>query len=133
MILGIGLNVSLGKEDFPPELRGVASSLEEQGSSPVNRLELARAILTSLDTLYRVWVRDPREGFGGVRQRWHELSSSPGKKVHFSLAGTEIRGEATGIDDEGALLVRTASGVTSRAIGEEVSFEKEQAGPAPGD
>ena len=45
-VIGIGLNANLLHEDFPPELGGLATSLQiERGGAPVDRSELARDLV----------------------------------------------------------------------------------------
>ena len=52
-IVGIGVNVNQSLQDFPPELQSSAISLAIALHRPVNRQELAIAILRNLDRTYR--------------------------------------------------------------------------------
>ncbi|MCL2865888.1 MAG: biotin--[acetyl-CoA-carboxylase] ligase [Lachnospiraceae bacterium] len=45
MILGIGINVSVKQEDFPKELRDIATSIYPEGTSLVTRNQLAAEII----------------------------------------------------------------------------------------
>jgi len=47
-VVGIGLNVTHGPSDFPAELRGVATSLRQEGWETPDRLELAGAIVAQV-------------------------------------------------------------------------------------
>ena len=52
-LIGIGLNANLAREDFPPELAALATSLQiERGGAPVDRSELARDLIRRLDHWY---------------------------------------------------------------------------------
>jgi BirA family transcriptional regulator, biotin operon repressor / biotin---[acetyl-CoA-carboxylase] ligase len=51
-ILGVGVNVDQGPEDFPPGLRERAASLAMLLGRPVHRAEFAVALLRSLDVTY---------------------------------------------------------------------------------
>src|SRR5690349_7186570 len=44
LTLGIGIDVNLGANDFPPELRKIATSLRVESGQPVHRIDLAAAI-----------------------------------------------------------------------------------------
>lgn len=51
-IVGIGINVNQSLQDFPPELQNWAISLAMALHRPVNRQELAVAVLRNLDRTY---------------------------------------------------------------------------------
>ena len=51
-VVGIGINVNQSLEDFPPELQSRAISLAMALRRPVNRQELAIAVLRNLDRTY---------------------------------------------------------------------------------
>jgi BirA family biotin operon repressor/biotin-[acetyl-CoA-carboxylase] ligase len=51
-IVGIGINVNQSLQDFPPELQSGAISLAMALRRPVNRQELAIAVLRNLDRTY---------------------------------------------------------------------------------
>jgi BirA family biotin operon repressor/biotin-[acetyl-CoA-carboxylase] ligase len=52
-ILGIGLNVNQTEDDFPEELRATATSLSIAARRPIDRHEVAIALLRELDRTYR--------------------------------------------------------------------------------
>ena len=52
LVLGIGVNVGQGEEDFSPEVREVATSLRQVLGRPVSRPQLAAALLEELDRAY---------------------------------------------------------------------------------
>lgn len=102
-VLGVGYNCSLEMHDFPEELRPVATSLlVESGERAARPLVLAR-LLEHLEE----WLSlHETEGFGPVRDRWRELSSTLGSTVRITGEGTPIEGEAVDLAEDGALLVR---------------------------
>ena len=51
-VLGIGLNVNLDLDQFPPDLRDSATSLRRVFGRPLDRSEVARNILRELDRCY---------------------------------------------------------------------------------
>jgi BirA family biotin operon repressor/biotin-[acetyl-CoA-carboxylase] ligase len=52
-VVGIGINVNQSREDFPPELQSRAISLAMALGRPVDRRQLAAALLRYLDRTYR--------------------------------------------------------------------------------
>jgi BirA family biotin operon repressor/biotin-[acetyl-CoA-carboxylase] ligase len=103
--------------DFPEELRPIATSLSiESGEKQPRPLVLAR-LLESLEE----WLSlHETEGFGPVKDRFCELSSTLGRRVRITSEGAPIEGDAAGLDDGGALLVRDASGALLRVVAGEV-------------
>lgn len=55
-VLGIGLNVNLAPDDFPEELRPIATSLRALSGRPFDRSMLARRLLRRLDHWYALGV-----------------------------------------------------------------------------
>jgi len=108
VVLGLGVNVNAGVADFPPELRELATSLALERGSPVPRALFAAALLTSLEE----WLdRHAEEGFEPVRRAWKELSDTLGREVRVLGRERELCGLAEDVDEGGALLVRTPSGL----------------------
>lgn len=104
-VIGVGLNV--GTEDFPPELREVATSLviasgRDPGVEPV--LEAV------LDALGR-WLRAPASS---ILDAWRARDVLLGNEVAWN-GGV---GTAAGIDADGSLLVETADGRVGLDAGE---------------
>jgi BirA family transcriptional regulator, biotin operon repressor / biotin---[acetyl-CoA-carboxylase] ligase len=115
VIVGIGVN--LNQQAFPPELSKLATSL---------RLECGRAFETAtvrnvLLTQLALWYEDLRRNRSHkILTRWQELSSyAHGKSVVVHFDHEEMRGETCGLNDSGALQLKTDSGlVHSLLIGE---------------
>jgi len=105
LVLGIGINVHQRRDDLAPQIRDTATSLAIAGRS-VDRLALLDRVTRQLDA-----VADPRTR-AESRSAWSARSSVLGKAVTVAIDGrTPFSGTATAIDDEGALLVHTASGI----------------------
>jgi BirA family transcriptional regulator, biotin operon repressor / biotin---[acetyl-CoA-carboxylase] ligase len=117
VVLGIGLNVSTEMHDFPEELQDVATSLlAESGERTPRPLACAR-VLEHLEE----WLSlHETEGFGPVRDRFLELSSTLGKRVKVEGQGAPLEGEAVDLDEGGALLVRGPAGDLVRVVAGDV-------------
>jgi BirA family biotin operon repressor/biotin-[acetyl-CoA-carboxylase] ligase len=115
-VVGIGFNVSMEMHDFPEELRRTATSLlVETGERTPRPLVLASAL-----EHFEEWLSlHETEGFGPVRDRWRELSTTLGHAVRITGEG-ELEGTAVDLDDDGALLVRTANGQLVRVVAGDV-------------
>jgi BirA family biotin operon repressor/biotin-[acetyl-CoA-carboxylase] ligase len=104
VVVGIGVNVNAGREDFPPELQGEATSIAIERGHAAPRALFVAACLTGLE----VWLdRHDEEGFAPVREAWRERSITLGREVVVRTEGRELSGVAEDVDAAGALLVRT--------------------------
>jgi BirA family biotin operon repressor/biotin-[acetyl-CoA-carboxylase] ligase len=105
-VLGIGINVSIQADDFPAELRDIATSLAIEGA-PSRVDEILAAVVNRLnDCLSAPPTR--------VLEAWRARDALKGQRVRWS--GGE--GIADGIDDSGALLVETRDGAVTLDAGE---------------
>jgi BirA family biotin operon repressor/biotin-[acetyl-CoA-carboxylase] ligase len=114
-ILGVGVNVHT--RVFPDDIADRATSVAlvaGAGGAPLDRASLLAAILASFDRdLHVVLAR----GLGLVRARLESADALRGRRV-LSDSGDE--GVASGIDDEGRLLVRRDDGSVARWTAGEV-------------
>jgi BirA family biotin operon repressor/biotin-[acetyl-CoA-carboxylase] ligase len=115
LVLGIGINIHQRREDLPAELRDRAISLAMAGY-PLDRLALLARLTRELDRLEDASER------GAALDEWRRRSTFLGKAVEVRVGErAPMRGIATAIDDDGALLVRTSSG-TERVVAGEVAL-----------
>ena len=121
VILGIGVNVNSTASDFPPEVRGMATSLRIETGRPARRAELAATILRELDNDYE---RLCRGGFAGIADEWAQQCVTLGQRVTIRIGERALHGQAEALDDSGALLLRTAHGHLERVVGGDVTLEK---------
>jgi BirA family biotin operon repressor/biotin-[acetyl-CoA-carboxylase] ligase len=107
IVVGIGINVN--QSSFPKELP--ATSLRLVTGSEWSRVELAAALLKSLDREYRQLIGDA-DARESILRRFAENSSwVRGKKVRIEENGSAFEGTTEGLDPRGFLLVRAAHGV----------------------
>lgn len=103
-VLGIGLNVAVREEDFPPELRGRAGSL---GLRPEDVEPTLDRVLEALDR----WIAAAQSD---LLDALRERDALRGR--HIRWAGGE--GEAAGVDGDGRLVVATGNGQVTLEAGE---------------
>ena len=74
-VIGIGINCLQQRGHFPPELAGVATSLEIESSEPIDRTAVAAALLAELD---RCFAHPERLTEADLRAQWLERSQPSG-------------------------------------------------------
>lgn len=121
VILGVGIDVNLAANEFPADLRKIATSLRIETGHRQNRAELAIKILRELDHDY---ARVCAGQFEAVADEWEEHCSTLGNRVAISIGDRTIHGTAESLDTDGALLLRTQHGRLERIIGGDVTIEK---------
>ncbi|HEY3126463.1 MAG TPA: biotin--[acetyl-CoA-carboxylase] ligase [Candidatus Limnocylindria bacterium] len=115
LVLGIGINVHQQQDDFPAELRERAISLALAGYR-LDRLALLARLTSELDRLEVTAER------AAALDEWRRRSTFLGKAVEVRAGErAPLRGIATAIDDDGALVVRTPTG-TERVVAGEVAL-----------
>ena len=118
IVIGMGINVNIGADEIPPELREIATSIQIEKGGPVSRLDLLVRILECLEELYL----DVRAGgFDAVLSAWRQVSFTLGRLVNVIAPDKSYQGTALDIDNDGALLVETAQG-RERVLAGDVSI-----------
>jgi BirA family biotin operon repressor/biotin-[acetyl-CoA-carboxylase] ligase len=117
VVLGVGVNLNAQPEHFPEELRATATSLALARGQRIPRALFAATLWTRLEEWLDLHLET---GFGAIRQRWKELSSTLGQDVLVRTDRREFRGLAEDIDESGALLVRAEDGSVERVLAGDV-------------
>jgi len=119
VVLGIGVNLNMRKEQFPRELRQPASSLLLESGETVNRVDFTRRLFTTLDTLYDEYLG---AGFAPIREEWLFRSTVQGRTVRVSFGNGAMEGVVIGVDNDGALLLDRGSGNPERVLAGDVTI-----------
>jgi BirA family biotin operon repressor/biotin-[acetyl-CoA-carboxylase] ligase len=119
VLLGIGLNLNLGLNDIPPELRGKATSVLIATGRECDRVHLAANLFDQLNVCCS--AADVR-GFSAVRHIYDRYFALNGRQVTVVDGLTTTSGIVRGIDADGALLLETGIGSTRFLTGD-VSLE----------
>lgn len=106
VIFGIGLNVNQSQEDFPLELREIATSLAVEGRQQYARASLIAEILKQLEFYYQLYLQ---EGFDPIREKWESLSNLIGQTITARTPQATVVGVAQQLRFDGALVVRTGN------------------------
>lgn len=121
VILGVGIDVNIAANEFPADLRKIATSLHIETGRRQNRADLAIKILRELDHDYH---RVCSGQFEALADEWEEHCSTLGRNVAIHIGDRILRGTAESLDTDGALLLRTQHGHLERIIGGDVTIEK---------
>lgn len=119
LVTGIGINVNQDPDDFPGELRSVATSVKIEAGRAMPRLKLLQACLVEFEKWYAVWLG---QGFSPVLARWKEMSVSLHCPVRISTLKECWDGWAEDVDQDGALLLRLSDGSLKRLVSGEVTL-----------
>ncbi len=107
VVLGIGVNLNMRADQFPTDLRYPATSLAIAAGQSVSRLDFTRTLLQEIDALYQTYLE---QGSEPIMAAWAELCDLTGKAVEVDCNQLKIAGTMIGLAEDGALLVRTATG-----------------------
>ena len=111
--MGIGLDVSAAPP--PEQVEFPAAALDEAAGRPIDRLTLVGAILDALAAHYA----GLDEG-AALQAAWQARLAWLGQPVVARTTEGELTGLAEGVDADGALLVRLASGEQRRLLAADV-------------
>ena len=114
LVIGIGINFSTTSEDFPDELKHIATSLNQVG---ISRNQLIATILNNL--FYEIENFDSDRIIKEYRSRMFLI----GKNVTFTLNDIEYNGIAKDIDSVGHLIVECSDNITRTLHSGEVSIK----------
>lgn len=116
-VVGIGLNLRLPADFSLPEQTGVTDLGSHLDPLP-DRNRLLAALLTELHALFDTYAA---AGFAALRGAWQQRNAFADLPVRISGDQREIIGICAGVDEDGALLVRTDNGLV-RILSGEVSL-----------
>lgn len=117
-VIGVGVNVSERREDFPPEIRERATSLALEGFA-LDRETVAAEFLNALEPLWTALQEGGREE---VLDAWRARASFWGAIVKVRTPAGEIRGVARTLDPEGGLVLRLDSGSETTVLAGDVEI-----------
>ena len=107
ILIGIGINVNQTMEDFPMELKQIATSLSLAVGETVDRAKLMATVLFYLEHYADLYVK---HGFSRIKMLWEEASATIGQFVRATTLREVIEGKAIAITESGVLEIATATG-----------------------
>ncbi len=100
VVIGVGINVNMVEADFPPGLRGAATSLRICSGRAFRRVDVLARLLDAFGTRYAEFIGG---GFASLRDGWDRRDFLRGRRVLLRRQGGEGWGTADGLDTVGAL------------------------------
>lgn len=121
VILGIGINVNQTEDDFPDELKTIATSLKIELGLSINRAELIAKTLQFLEQYTELYVS---HGFNPIKLLWEGYSNTAGRRIRAVMFNETIEGTALGISNEGVLELRLDDGTIRGIFSADIEFEQ---------
>ncbi|MGI8670456.1 MAG: biotin--[acetyl-CoA-carboxylase] ligase [Aridibacter sp.] len=107
VIVGIGIN--LNSKNFPAELSKTATSIEQETNQKADYDELLNSLTRFFNYFYGIFQDE--NGAEKIRQEWKRRSTYfSGKNVRVILKNEIIYGTTCGLEENGALKVKTKNG-----------------------
>ncbi|MHC4441670.1 MAG: biotin--[acetyl-CoA-carboxylase] ligase [Planctomycetota bacterium] len=104
-VIGVGINCLQHEGHFPPELCETATSLEIAATHPIDRVEVARELLRSLDK----WLAEIPDD-ETIHNTWLSFAEPIGQRVRLSRGRIEHVGRTVDVDPAGGLIVQLDDG-----------------------
>ncbi len=121
VVVGLGLNVNVADDEFPGELRPIATSLCEQTGERHDRMSLALKICQAIVEASTVYADRGLAAFDERLQKWDYLR---GRAVEVDADSGSRSGVARGIGLGGGLKVEFEDGQVREMISGEVTLKK---------
>ncbi|UCH88785.1 MAG: biotin--[acetyl-CoA-carboxylase] ligase [Thermoplasmata archaeon] len=110
VIIGMGLNLDLPLGDLEEDLQNTATTLRTElpESVEISNEKILAGILNHIERLYDLLISGKHNE---IIKEWERYSTTIGSRVSVNLDGdNKLKGEAVGVDELGALMVKTDDG-----------------------
>lgn len=117
VVIGIGINVNI--KQMPDSIRETATSLYLETGREYERADIIAEFVRAFEKYYKKFLENC--SLKEVLEDYNNKLINRKRQVRVIGAGGELVGEALGIDETGALLVRTSDGHIENIVAGEVS------------
>jgi birA, biotin-[acetyl-CoA-carboxylase] ligase region len=107
LVIGIGINVRMNKDDIPEELNNKMTWLEQAAGAPIDPNALVAELCAQIEDVY---FRAADGQIARILDEWRALSVTLGNEILVTSGSTQFRGTAIDITASGALIVETDRG-----------------------
>ena len=114
VVLGVGVNANTSEKSLPLN----ATSIKKEANRTISRLDLVKGLLKNLEKRY---LKFKESGFSVFAGEIKANSVTIGKRVLVKSHNASFEGEASDIDQEGALIVRLDDGNARRVLSGDVT------------
>jgi BirA family biotin operon repressor/biotin-[acetyl-CoA-carboxylase] ligase len=122
VVLGIGINVNIGYNQLPPDIRSIATSLAIETGREIARMELIISLYENLAKWYKQLMQ---RGFGAIKEKWLNLAPMISQNVQVMFRNEVVSGKALGLDDDGSLIILTVNNETVKVSAGDATILKE--------
>lgn len=113
VVVGIGIDANVDVEEFPPELRDGATSLKKEMDKEISGVKLVQRFSENFEKVYN----DFNHGkFPEILKDWRKFSKTIGSYVEVIKRDQTVRGEAVGVNKDGALILELDDGSLRKII-----------------
>lgn len=121
VVLGVGINQNVTRDDFPAEIRNRMTTVYEEICANTSREHLASRIVGEIDR--RLITIQTTQSFAPMLIEYNGLCDTLGKNVRVDQGTDIIEGKATDIDENGSLIVMTEKGKEVVTLGDVIHLE----------
>lgn len=118
IIIGTGINVN--QTEFPDEIAQKATSIKLESGKEFDKNKLLAAVLNQME---QEFVKSNLEFTEESLKEYTELCATVGKTVSFYRGGNKLSGTASGIAENGELIVALSDGAECRVNSGEVTAQ----------
>ncbi len=124
IVIGIGINVNMKENEFPNEIKDIATSIQIATGNYIELRYLLKNLLQKLQLWYNIFEQ---EGFNQIKKEWENYFSWKGKEVIVFQGEEIIEGKAVGIDSNGFLIIKDQQGVFKTIIVGDITLRRKNA------
>ncbi|HEX2897298.1 MAG TPA: biotin--[acetyl-CoA-carboxylase] ligase [candidate division Zixibacteria bacterium] len=121
VIVGIGINVRQSENDFPPNIRALATSVKRETGQEILRVELFKQLLVNFEKEYALYKKSQ---LAKSLARIRKISSLLKQEVALKWNGAVVTGMALDIDPTGSLLIQSGENRLTISSGEVTVVKK---------
>lgn len=117
VVIGVGINTN--QQEFPEELKQVATSLCLESGKYYRRAKIIAAVMERFEENYETFIKT--QDLSGLREAYNDILVNCNKQVRVLEPGNEYEALAEGINQTGELIVRLPDGQKKSVFAGEVS------------
>ena len=118
IVIGTGINVN--QTEFPDEIADKATSIKLESGKEFDKNKLLAAVLNQME---QEFIKSDLEFTGETLKEYTELCATVGKTVGFYRGGNRLSGTASGVAENGELMVTLPDGSEIRINSGEVTAQ----------
>ena len=122
IVFGIGINVNSSAKTMPQSIQSIATSLKEITGGTISLNQVAIAVIAAVIRAYSICM-NPEESTK-LPIQWQDYDYLKNKRVELMQNHKTIKGTVLGINDDGALLLKTDADVIKTIHSGDVTLKK---------